>query len=206
MAWAPDYVTTAELKTVMGISDSADDASLALAISAASRAVDRYTNRQFGIVAAAETREYTAEWDRRRFGAFGSGRWIVRHDDISSPAVTGLAATVAAGSIDVYALKPANAADASRPYEYMVIDPTSTHRPIGSEDEVSITARWGWNAVPDAVKQATTIQALRFFKRKDAPFGVAGSPDLGSELRLLAKVDPDVAVILGPFTRWWSAA
>lgn len=200
MAWAQDYATTAELKTLMGISDAVDDATLALAITAASRAVDQFCNRQFGLVAAAETRQYTADWDRRRC------RWIVRFDDLMSPAATGLVATVAAGAIDLYALKPTNAADVSRPYEFMVVDPSSTRRPLGTEDEVSITARWGWNSVPDAVKQATTLQTLRFFTRKNAPFGVAGSLDLGSEVRLLAKVDPDVAVILGPYTRWWAAA
>lgn len=199
MAWAPDYVTTAELKTLMRVTDSDDDATLALAISAASRAVDRFAGRQFGLVAAAETRQYTAEWDRRRC------RWVVFFDDLSSPAVTGLTVTVEAGAIDSYDLKPANATAVSLPYTHLVVDTASTHRPLGTEDEVSMTARWGWNAVPDAVKEATTIQALRFFKRKDAPFGVAGSPDLGSELRLLAKVDPDVAVMLGPYTRWWAA-
>jgi len=45
-------------------------------------------------------------------------------------------------------------------------------------------------------KVATVLQANRLLKRRHAPFGVAGSPELGSELRLLARVDPDVAVSL----------
>jgi len=55
--------------------------------------------------------------------------------------------------------------------------------------------------VPTTVKQATLLQASRVFARREAPFGVAGSPDMGSELRLLEKVDPDVAVMLVPYVR-----
>lgn len=107
-----DYATVEELASYARITDDADNAELALAISAASRVIDRYCSRSFG------------------------------------------------------------------------------------EDEEEI---------PSAVKQACLIQASRFFTRRYAPFGVAGSPDSGSEIRLLAKVDVDVAVILGPYITWWGA-
>jgi hypothetical protein len=105
-----DYATVNELASYMRITDDADDDQLALAISAASRVIDRYINQSFEA-----------------------------------------------------------------------------------------------DAIPDAVKAACLIQASRFFTRRYAPFGVAGSPDSGSEIRLLAKVDADVAVILGPFITWWGA-
>lgn len=198
MAWAPDYVTTGELKAYVRISDTADDAVLALAISAASRAVDRFCNRQFGLVAAPEERSYTAEWDRRQC------RWVVWHDDVM--VVTGFGIEVETGTVDTYDMKPANSVALGQPFTHTVVDPASTHRPTGTRDEVTITARWGWLTVPEPVKQATLLQASRLFSRRTSPFGIAGSPDLGSELRLLAKVDPDVAVVLGPYTRWWAAA
>jgi len=70
-----------------------------------------------------------------------------------------------------------------------------------------ITANpWGWSAVPVPVKEATYLQASRFHSRRDSPYGIAGSPDQGSELRLLSRVDPDVAVSLSDFVRWWAAA
>jgi hypothetical protein len=53
--------------------------------------------------------------------------------------------------------------------------------------------------VPASVKLAALLQATRLFKRKEAPFGVAGSLELGSELRLLAKLDPDVEMLLGGY-------
>src|SRR5687768_13557694 len=82
MAWAPNYVMTPELADYLRISDADDDTQLALAITAASRAVDRHTNRQFGLVAAVEERFYTATWDRRR------RRMVVEIDDLMT--TTGL--------------------------------------------------------------------------------------------------------------------
>jgi len=61
VSWAPDYATLAELKAYVSpaIQDGADDATLALAISAASRAIDRSCGRQFGQLAAPAARTYT---------------------------------------------------------------------------------------------------------------------------------------------------
>ena len=201
MTWAPAYVTTAELKAFVRISDTVDDAFLALAVEAASRAVDRHTNRQFGQVAAPEERHYTAHWDRRRC------RWVVLIDDLMS--VSGFAASTDSGSITVTLgvdLKPINAPATGWPWTTLVVDPASPILPTAAEDGVAITAVWGWDAVPDTVKQATLLQASRLFSRRSSPYGVAGSPDLGSELRLLARLDVDVSVALGPYIRWWGAA
>ena len=197
MAWAPDYVLASDLKSYVRITDTVDDAQIALAVTAASRAVDRCTNRQFGLVAAPEARVYTARWDKDRC------RYVIEIDDLMT--VTGLTVTGEAGAIDVFAKQPGNAAAEGRPWTRLVVDPTSATLPTLKEDGVTVTARYGWSAVPGAVQQATLLQASRLFTRRQAPFGVAGSPELGSELRLLAKVDPDVAVVLGPYTRWWGA-
>lgn len=200
MAWAPDYVTSAELKSYLRISDTDDDAQIAFAVAAASRAVDTHTGRQFGVVAAAEQRFYTGRWDRR------VGRWIVEVDDLMSvsnfAAITVDAEGVTVGTINDYVLEPRNAAAKSRPWTHMLIRPNSTQKPTGARDEVAVTALWGWTAVPSGVKQATLLQASRFFARRQSPYGIAGSPDEGSEVRLLAKVDPDVGVALTSYKRW----
>jgi len=88
-----------------------------------------------------------------------------------------------------------------------------THLVLGSavaassdDGDVEITAKWGWTAVPTAVKQACLLQASRFMARRDSPYGIAGSPSDGSEMRLLATVDPDVRVSLGPYVRAWGLA
>lgn len=197
MAWAPAYITDTELKDFVRIDDAIDDAEVASAIEAASRAVDNAADpdgmRQFGKVAAPEERRYTARWRPRR------GRWVVEIDDLMS--TSGVVVSVPAGTITQYTLTPVNAAKKSRPWTHLVIDPASPVRPTGEEFEVAMTAPWGWSATPGTVKAAVKLQASRFLARRDSPYGIAGSPDQGSELRLLARVDPDVAVILAPYVR-----
>jgi hypothetical protein len=51
MPWAPDYATVGDLKSYVAIDDAFDDLELGLAIGASSRAIDRATDRQFGILA-----------------------------------------------------------------------------------------------------------------------------------------------------------
>lgn len=204
MAWAPSYATTAQVREFARIGDGADDAQLDLAVTAASRAVDTTCNRQFGVVDSAEERFYTGRWDTKRY------RWVVEVDDLMS--TSGLAAETqdadgaTVGAIDDYFLEPRNAAAQGRPWTALVVKPNSSFKPTGREGEVAITALWGWTAVPDPIVQATLLQANRLFARRTSPYGVAGSPDVGSELRLLARLDPDVAVAVGPYRRWWAAA
>jgi hypothetical protein len=206
MPWAPDYVTSAELKAFLRIpaADVADDTQIAFAIAAASRAIDRAANRQFGLTATAEARVYTARYDRWR------GRWVIDVDDFQT--LTGLAIAyddnddgVFDKTVDVYRTWPFNADEEGRPWTTIIVDPDSANTPGAAQGATRVTAFWGWSAVPATVKQATFLQASRFFQRRGAPFGVAGSPDVGSELRLLSKVDPDVEVALGPYRRWWAA-
>lgn len=51
---------------------------------------------------------------------------------------------------------------------------------------------------PAPVVEACGLQAARIFMRKGAPFGVLGSADVGF-MRLHAKLDPDVQLLLDPF-------
>jgi hypothetical protein len=193
MAWAPDYVTAVELAQYLRVEDMVDDAEMELAISAASRAIDEHTNRQFGVVAAAEERTYTARADYLR------GYWVIDTDDYQTAA--GLAVEVAGEAVATFTKDPVNAAQKGRPWTRVVFTADSEHQPTTHPHEVAVTAVWGWTAVPAAVQQATLLQASRLFSRRNAPFGVAGSPEVGSELRLLAKVDPDVAVALRGYRR-----
>jgi len=193
MAWAPEYVASADLKAYLRITDTDDDVQIDLAVTAASRAVDRYTNRQFGLLSAPEARKYTARWDKSRC------KWVVDIDDL----MTNVGLTVAGdAAITDYSLRPTNADLKGKPWTQIVLNSGGN----GREDGVTVTAKFGWSDVPVAIQQATLLQASRLFKRRDAPFGVAGSPEQGSELRLLAKVDADVEVVLGPYRRWWAAA
>lgn len=209
MAWAPDYASAAELKHYLspGIADTVDDAEIALALTAASRAIDHATNRQFGQAASAVARVYTP-------GSAGRRRVVI--DDLMT--TTGLVIQTDTNGDGSYAttltldtevvLWPPNAAADGRPWTALIAAPGGLGLgpfPCG-ENYVKVTAKWGWTAVPAEVKQACLIQASRLFKRKDSPFGIAGSPEMGSELRLLQSLDPDVAVLVSGVRRWWAAA
>jgi hypothetical protein len=204
MTWAPDYITSSQLKAYDNVSGSADDAQIAWAITTASRAVDGTCSqgheRQFGLVAAVEERRYTPTWSPRR------GCWIVDVDDFQT--VTGLLVNLDldedgtfSDAVTGFTKLPLNAAAKSRPWEQLVLPDTYNSNLCGAEGEVAVTARWGWTTVPVSVEQATGLQASRLLARRHAPFGVAGSPEFGSEVRLLAKVDPDVAVALKTYVR-----
>lgn len=200
MAWAPDYVTTEELAAYVRIGDDLDDVQLGLAIAAASRAVDRSTNRQFGLVSSPEARYYTAYYDQVHL------RWKVEIDDLMT--VVGLVVAFDSDADETYAsaitefgLRPVNAGAKDRAWTQLAITPTSDVLPDAREAGVKVTARWGWTEVPNAIKQATLLQASRVHARRDSPWGIAGSSENGSELRLMAKVDPDVDVALGDYKR-----
>ena len=65
---------------------------------------------------------------------------------------------------------------------------------------VRVEATYGWPAIPNAVKQATILQASRMFTRYDSPLGVAGFGEMGA-MRVSFRVDPDVGQLLEPFVR-----
>ncbi len=205
MTWAPDYVSVADLADEMRIGDAVDAATLARAISAASRAVDRATGRQFGSTGTpVQARYYTARWVER------TGRWLVPIDDVQTAAGLLVAVDPADDAtwgelVDEYRLKPANAAALGKPWTAIEVHPSSANQPCDRADAVEVRATFGWTDIPEVVVSATMLQAIRFASRRDSPYGIAGSPDTGSELRLLAKVDPDVAVMLSGVTRWWGA-
>lgn len=198
MAWAPDYCTLAEAKAYSRITNEISDVQVALAVTAASRAVDLATNRQFGVVDAAEERFYTARYDRR------IARWFVEVDDFMS--TSGLVLEIDGTASTSFVKEPRNAAAKGRPWTRLVFNTDATLYPTGERDEIGVTALWGWSSVPAAVEQATLLQTQRFLIRRDSPYGIAGSIEDGSEIRLQSKVDPDVAVALGPYKRWWAVA
>lgn len=194
MAWAPDYLTLDDAKTFADNTKGTHDADISVAITAASRSIDDYCNRQFGKVAAAEERLYTAWPDLDR------GVWVVDIDDLMT--VTNLVVTVAGTVTTTFRKEPVNAAAESKPWTRLTFDPAAASIvPTGVDFEVSVTGIWGWSSVPVAVTQAARLQVNRFVKRRVAPFGVAGATDDGSPLRLLSRLDPDVQVALRGYVR-----
>src|SRR6185503_536355 len=184
MTWAPDYTTLTKLKDYVRVDDLVDDVQLAMYITAASRAIDNHCNRQFGRVASSQERLYTASYNYRR------RRWVVLMDDLM-PVTGSVVVETSDGVINDYALEPTNAGlYEGMPYTRIAVRITSVIQPTSVENGVAITTEdWGWSAVPAAVELACLLQSNRFAVRRDSPFGIAGSPDQGNEMRLLSRVD-----------------
>lgn len=206
MAWAPDYVSLVELREYVRIesgADDLDDEQIQDAATGASRAVDGECQRQFGKTDAVEVRYYVPRWSKTRNG------WLVATDDL--PTTVGLTVHLDtardgtfATAITSYLPRPANADKHGKPWEGLLLAVPSGVVVRGIADEVRLSAAaggFGWTSAPRTVKLAAKLQGSRFLSRRDSPFGIAGSPDQGSELRLLAKVDPDVAVMLKDYRR-----
>lgn len=207
MAWAPTYSTLTALKAHLRITDTADDTELTACLAAASRAIDYECNRQFG-VSTAVARIYSVDC-----GFTLNGRPILSIDDLQS--TVGLVVGIDLDDTFTYStlltigvdfdLWPFNAVADGKPWTHLVMRSTSTQGLPWTDRGVRITGAWGWTAVPDVVTSAVLIQASRFFVRRDSAYGVAGSPAVGSEVRLLARLDPDVALLLTSVKRTWGA-
>ncbi len=52
---------------------------------------------------------------------------------------------------------------------------------------------------PGPIVEACIIQAARIFRRKDAPFGVVGTPEIG--MVRIVSLDPDVKQMIAPYKR-----
>lgn len=192
---ANEYVELATLKAALGVDpdDVSRDVLLTMAISAASRGIDRMTGRRFWLDLQPVPRIYRPAANRTFADDIGE-QLIV--DDIGT--LNGLVAEVGTGdswtAVTNYETAPDNALVRGRPITGLV-------RRFGywalGVNRVRVTARWGWPAVPDEVVQATQIQASRLYKRKDSPEGITGSAEWGA-IRL-SRVDPDVQALVADY-------
>lgn len=196
-----DYASLADLKGAIRITDTDSDALLQVALDAAKGAIDEHCNRTFDPSLVATTRVFEPQ------------DGVVVTDDFYT--TDGLIVSVGGSVVPVavpnvssgYTLIPPNAATTNEPFtgiEYAAY--TVSPWPLlwaVQRAEARITAKWGYAAaIPAAVKMACLLQASRWFARRNSPYGIAGSPEMGSELRLLAKLDADVAVLLAGKVRY----
>lgn len=193
MAITNGYATLSEIKARLAVptADTGDDTVLEAVIEAASRAIDGFTGRQF--YATSATRYFTAE----------AGDLLFVDDLLSVTTLKTLTANSAGTrtygdtwATTDYDLEPFNVT----PYTRIRTNPGGRYAFPTEAKGVEIAGSWGYSSTaPDAINEACLIQAARLFKRKDAPFGVLGSENMG--FARLMEFDPDVRTLLEPYRR-----
>lgn len=189
------YVAHEELLEYGGIHDG-NDAVVQQAIKAASRAIDKRCRRRFYRDEATST---------RLFHAVSSSTVFI--DDASSDITVGIdqngVGTPVALVSTEWLSEPIGGIGPNGEPGWPITKLTSlgaryfiyeNRRPL-----VHVTARWGWLAVPDDIKQACLLLAHRLYKRRDSPHGIGGFGDLGA-VRVLAN-EPDLAGLIDPYRR-----
>lgn len=184
---ASDYTNLATVKADLDILDTNDDTAIARSITAASRAIDRFTGTTFYPVIEARqfcTRHVHEVWVDRFTSVTGL---------VVATGVNGVFTQVIADVIPW----PYNAP--SRGLAYTRIDsPEIAYQRETYRPTVQVTASWGWETVPDDVERACRIKAAHLYRRKDSPDGTAGTGEFGV-VRISRFEDPDVAMLLGPY-------
>lgn len=196
MAITNGYCTLAEIKASLNITDSVDDTALESAVTAASRMIDDYTERFFyvnGSVGSPVTRYYTA-----------LDPYTINIDDITTVSEVATDDNFdrtfgTVWSTTDYMVEPINNPIKSWPYN-RVLAIGSYIFPYQLPQSVRVKGVWGFSAVPAEVNMAALIQSSRLFGRRQSPFGIAGSPDLGT-VRLYSRLDADVEVLLRPYRK-----
>lgn len=195
---ATGYCTVDDLRAQLADTSSIlDQALLDRAIAAASRAVDSYCARRFWRDGAVSPRRYAVDEPDQV--------WI---DDVASQ--DGLVVATDENGDGVYEtvwdpsdyqLNPLNADADGGAYAWWQVAAVDVRRfPVYDRRAgVQVTAEWGWSQVPDEVVEATVLKAASLFRRKDAPFGVAGFGEFGAVR--ITRQDPDVVALLDPLVK-----
>jgi hypothetical protein len=182
MAITNGYCALSELKTYMGLTGSGQDDNLENAIEGASRQIDSVTGRRFYQDGTVTTRYFTPDNSFYLFvpDISTTTGLVVKLDDNDD----GTHETTLTINTD-FIVEPVNAGQNQVQYQpftkVRILDTRSSERFDASiVNNVKIEAKWGFSSVPDAIKQATFLQATRLFKRKDTPFTTYGGQSTGN--------------------------
>ena len=196
------YVTVDELREELGGSANLNLNLLEFAVSTASRAIDEWCDRRFwrDTSVSAHVFHVTDPWEPN----------YALIDDIATK--TGLIVkTDDAGdgsygttwSPSDFLLFPLNADSKGPAYAWNEIHALKGKRFQYSNwsgiPPLQITATWGWSQVPMPVRKASLLKAVNIFKRKDAPWGIAGSNEYG--LIRITRKDNDIIELLDGFKK-----
>jgi hypothetical protein len=187
-----NYIGLGEVKKALGIAltDTDDDELLSLAIGAACEVVNNYCGRRFNLESA--TRYYAAEYEDVLYIPDLVSVTTLKTDEGGDGTFERTWQTTD------FLLYPYGSLEVDRPYGKITRAPDGDYLfPTGAR-LVQIVGTFGFSEVPEAVRWATLQQAIRFYKRKDAPFGVTGSAEMG-QLLVIPTLEPDVRMALAGY-------
>lgn len=197
MAIVNGYVTLPELKRWLRYEEpedaQPDDELYEATATAVSRYVDNYCNRHFYQIT--EERDFCAS-DVHTI-ALGTFNDLVSITELSTDE-DGDGVFAEVWDAADYETRPKNTLG---PYRFIRAIGRRFPRNTaagGRLERIRVEGVWGWPTVPEAVHQATLIQAARVAKRKEAPEGILGLNQFGV-LRVSGKPDPDVRDLLGSY-------
>ena len=182
------YVTPAEAEAYVRSTITADLVEIEAAVEVASNAIDMHCVRSFIVPTAATTRSFVV-----------LGGYLAKVDDIAN--TTGLivvdnSSTLAAADYQLETspgrVARPDPAGLERPFAYIRRLSGSWH--CDEEATLVITARFGWPAVPDAVKLATKMLAKDLLNMRDTRFGFVQVGDFSRRIAengmVAAMLDP----------------
>lgn len=186
------YVSLADLKSYLGITNTTDDAVLIGMIAAAQAGIDSWCGRTFE--AAADTTKYMDAADDV------DGAWLYLPDDLAqiTTVTNGDATTVTTAD---YVTQPRNRA----PYYALKLKASSDVAWTYSttpENAIGITGRWAYSVTPPAdIVQACRRYAAYLYRQRDASvFDVTAQVDIGL-ITIPQGIPADVEKLLNAYRR-----
>jgi hypothetical protein len=181
-----DYISVSDFKSRVGITTTTEDLRIGEHVTAASRRVDGICRRTFAPhTGAATTRTFRPTNAKR---VYVDDCYDITAVDVDA-ADDGTFATPWTASVD-YETGPDNGVgqdgSTGHPVHVLIAVGTTYAFPCRTaRRSVRVTAKWGWEAVPDAVTEATYLLAHRLYYEVKVPggvtapnvdFGLPGSP------------------------------
>ena len=193
MAIGDAYCTDEEFKSWVGVDDALDANESPVIRKAASRKVEEYCGRQFNDAGSATARVYHPNSSTcLRLDEFHTTSGLIVATDTGDDGT--YETTISASNYTVYPLNGIKDGQTGWPYDRIELRNAATF-PAVTGPAVSVTARWGWAAVPDDVKTATLIQAAFLLGRRRSRNGL----DSGVWVSRL-PLDPTAASLLMRFS------
>ena len=186
------YVTVADVKRYLGISEDSDDDLLYELIAAAQKAIDLYCRRTFE--ASADSTRY---FDYSPQCVDGYDLWLDEDLCAITTVTNGDSEAVAS---DEYTTLPKND---SPYYAIRILSDSGVYWTYSDEwmDAITIVGRWAYSTTaPDDIKQACKRLAAFYYRQKDAPLSDVTAIEAGTVIST-PGIPTDVRMILRTYVK-----